>query len=93
MFAVTITHNFDYDTRTVLFEDLARAEAYLHWWWEQYYNEEIANNSDLNEKECYHEADCYAKVTWSDGYYTEFFLSEVEEYDREFDKVNIRRYL
>ena len=93
MFTVTITHSFKYDTRTVLFEDLARAEVYLHWWWEQYYNEEIANNSNLNEKECYHEPYGYAKVTWNDGCYTEFFLSEVEEYNKEFDKVNIKRYL
>lgn len=75
MFVVTKTHNFDPETEATVFESRGKAVAYLQWLWEDYYNEEIANESDLVESECYHEED-YAKIEWSDGCQTWFHLIE-----------------
>ena len=75
-YVVVKTHNFDIETEAAEFDDYREATAYLHWLWEDYYNDEIANDSDLDEEECYHESN-FAKVQWSDGDYTEFNLIEV----------------
>ena len=77
-YVVTITHNFDCDTETVKFTDYRKATAYLHWLWEDYYNNEIAAGSHLDENNCYHEGE-YGRVQWDDdsGSYTEFILSEI----------------
>ena len=91
-YAVVTTHSFTEKTECVLFEDYERAKAYLHWLWEDYYNEEIANASVLIEEECYHE-DEYAIVTWADGCKTEFALAEVYEAKEDFQNINWKRYL
>ena len=75
-YVVTKTHNFDVETEAVKFTDYRKATAYLHWYWEDYYNNEIIAQSHLKEDECYHEED-YAKVTWEDGDYTEFNIMEI----------------
>ena len=92
MYAVIMVHTFDADTPTVLFEDYDKAKAYLHWLWENYYNTEIAEGSDLNENQCFHEDD-YAKVAWADGDATEFILTYTSEPEKEFEKVDYRKYL
>ena len=75
-YVVVKTHNFDAEVEAAKFTDYREATAYLHWLWEDYYNEEIATESHLNEKECYHYCD-YARVQWEDGDYTEFILIEI----------------
>ena len=77
-YVVVKTHNFDPETEATEFTDYRKATAYLHWMWEMYFNEEIANNSDLDEGWCYHEDD-YGRIQWVDGDYTEFNLIEVNE--------------
>ena len=75
MFVVVKTHNFDPETEATAFEDEKEAKAYLQWLWENYYDEEIANDSYLVERECYHEED-FAKIQWEDGCQTWFKLIE-----------------
>ncbi len=76
-YVVVKTHNnFSSETDAVKFTDYRKATAYLHWWWERYYNNEIAEDSDLDEEWCCHESE-YARVQWSDGDYTEFNLIEI----------------
>lgn len=82
-YVVVKTHNFDPETEAAQFTDYCEATAYLHWLWESYYNEEIENDSDLDEQWCYHESD-YAKIQWKDGDYTEFNLIEVLPKRKEF---------
>lgn len=85
MYVVVKTHNFDPETEAVEFTDYRKATAYLQWLWEDYYNDEIAEDTDLDEDECYHESD-YAKVQWNDGNYTEFNLIAITEPRRDFPK-------
>lgn len=75
-YVVTKTHNFDIETEAVEFTDYRKATAYLHWMWETYYNEEIDCDSNIDEENTWHEAEL-ARVTWSDGDYTEFNLIEI----------------
>lgn len=82
-YVVVKTHNFDPETEATEFTDYRKATAYLNWMWESYYNEEIDCGSDLNEEECWHEANL-ARVTWSDGDYTEFNLIEVHKEREDF---------
>ena len=89
-YVVVKTHNFDPETEAAKFLDYRRATAYLHWLWEDYYNEEIAENdlmdddiSHLDEANCYHE-ECYAKVQWDNGDYTEFTLITIYPEREEF---------
>lgn len=76
-YVVVKTHSFDFETKAVKFDDYRKAMAYLHWVWEQGYNEETGEGSDINEEECYYEED-YAKIEWSDGDYVEFNLIEID---------------
>ena len=91
-YAVIMTHDFDPETQCVVFEDYDKARAYLHWILEDYYNEEIAEGSILNEHECYHE-DEYAQVVWGDGCKTEFRLTYVTEPSQRFRDVDWKRYV
>jgi hypothetical protein len=75
-YVVVKTYSFDPETDGVEFTDHRKATAYLHWWWEQCYNMEIAEGSDINELSCYHESE-YARIQWLDGDYTEFYLIEI----------------
>ena len=75
-YVVVKTHNFDIETEATEFTDYRKATAYLHWMWESYYNEEVANDSCLDEKFCYHEGE-YGKIQWKDGDYTEFNLIQI----------------
>ena len=90
-YVVVKTHNFDPETEAAEFTDYRKAIAYLHWMWETYYNEEIANDSDLDEKFCYHEAD-YGIIQWMDGNYTEFNLIEITTERSDFP-VDWERYV
>ena len=76
-YVVVKTYSFDPETKAVKFDDYRKATAYLHWIWEQGYNEVMGEGSDINEEECYHEED-YAKIEWSDGGYVEFNLIEID---------------
>lgn len=83
-YVVIKTHNFDPETEAVEFTDYRKATAYLHWMWEDYYNDMMVDDDDfeddnishLDEDECYHE-ETYAKVQWDDGDCTEFILAEI----------------
>lgn len=96
-YVVVKTHNFDPETEATEFTDYRKATAYLHWLWEDYYNEEMADNdpedddiSHLDEDECYHE-ETYAKVQWDNGDWTEFNLITIYPPREEFP-VNWERY-
>jgi len=82
-YVVVKTHNFDPETKAVEFDDRRKATAYLHWMWEECYNEEIANGSELDASWCYHEAK-YGRIQWVGGDYTEFNLIEVSSPDNAF---------
>lgn len=81
-YVVIKTHNFDVETEVAEFTDYNEAVAYLHWYWEDYFNDEMAeaeyadDGYGLDEEECYHE-ETYAKVQWKNGDYTEFTLITV----------------
>lgn len=75
-YVVVKTHRFDPETEATKFADYEEAVAYLQWYWEDYYNDEIACGSDIDESSTFHE-DIYARVQWRDGDYTEFNLIEV----------------
>ena len=82
-YVVVKTHNFDSETEAAEFTDYRKAIAYLYWMWETYHNEELENESDLDEKYCYHEED-YGKIQWKDGDYTEFNLIEINPVREDF---------
>lgn len=84
-YVVVKTHNFDSETEATEFMDYREAVAYLHWYWEDYYDEEIACGSDLDKRMCYHEAN-YGRVQWNDGDYTEFNLIELTSKSDDFPK-------
>lgn len=76
-YVVVKTCRFDPETKAVKFDDYRKATAYLHWIWEQGYNEEMGEGSDIIEEECYYKED-YAKIEWFDGDYVEFNLIEID---------------
>lgn len=92
MYAVIMIHTFDSDTPTVVFDDYEKAKAYLHWLWEDYYNTEITEGSDLDEEHCFHEAE-YAEVMWKDGDCTDFILTYISEPDIRFKEIDWKKYL
>lgn len=77
-YCVVVCHNFDADTPVYLFDTYEKAVEYLQDFWQEYYNEEIANESEIDESLTFHE-DEYAQVTWMDGCYTEFILTATSE--------------
>ena len=86
MYYVIMSHNFDAQTCIYEFEEYDKAIAFLHWDWENYYNEELSEGSGLDEEECYHE-DEYAQVKWEDGCQTEWNLVEgLDEPSPEFEE-------
>lgn len=86
-YAVIIHHNFDTDIRVITFDNYDKAKAYLHWVWETYYNEEIANGSYLDEADCWHEEEL-AKIAWVDKCWTYFELVETSDTpEEEFLKI------
>lgn len=91
-YAVITIYSFDSDTPTVIFENYDKAKAYLHWLWENYYNTEIAEGSDLNEEQCFHENE-YAKVMWNDNDTTEFILTYISEPDEEFNNIDWKKWI
>ena len=93
MYVVTMTHSFDPEAKAVLFTDYYEAVAYLHWWWGDYYNAEIAESSiPLNKDLCFHEED-YAVVTWIDGDQTIFTLADECDKDKRFEEIDWERYV
>lgn len=95
-YVVVKTHNFDPETEATEFTDYRKATAYLHWLWEEYYNDELAEDEHrdegLDENECFHE-ETYAKVQWIDGDYTEFTLITItqprEDFPEDWEKYVI----
>lgn len=92
MYAVIMIHTFDADVPVTLFDKYDKAKAYLHWLWEDYYNTEIAEGSDLNEDQCFYE-DEYARVTWANNDETDFILTCTLEHDKKFNNVNWKKYI
>lgn len=80
-----ITQDLDNAFYCTIFDDYEKAKAYLNWKWEDNYNEEIAAGSDFVPEECYHE-DEYAKISMTDGCFTEFILTKVSEPHKNFTK-------
>lgn len=74
-YVVVVKHSFD---RSVAVYDCGnqydKAKNFLRKIWEEYYNEELDNNSDLNENGCFYEEE-YARITWGDGCETDFTLT------------------
>ena len=83
MFCVIMYHSFDADTPVYVFPTYEKAKKFFDRTYENYLNEEIANNSELDMDNCFHE-DEFAKVTWSDGESTEFILSCTSEPEDEY---------
>lgn len=78
-YCVIKVHSFDRDIDTVLFINYEEAVDYLEKSWQDYYNTELAEGSDLVEDMTFHEED-YARVTWEGNReYTEFILSAISE--------------
>ena len=90
-YVVVKTHNFDAETEATKFDSMREAIAYLHWYWEDYLNEEFAAGTHIDEDNTYHEED-YARVQWDDGDYTEFHLIELYPPREEFSLINLERY-
>ena len=93
MYAVIITYNFDPETKCYLIEDYDKAKAYLHWLWEEAYNEEIAENTCLNDDLCFHTEEDYAQIEWMNQDREEFILTLVSELPEKFETVDWKRYL
>ena len=65
-FAVVRTTNFSDECEITLYDTYDEAKDGLQNLWQDYYNEEIAENGNaLSEDECFHE-DEYAQVKWLD---------------------------
>lgn len=81
-YVVVVQHTFC-DEMTVYDcgKEYDKAKDSLEEIWTEYYNEELRNNSDLDEDGCYHE-DEYACVTWADGYETNFTLATLTKYKK-----------
>ena len=90
-YVVVKTHNFDPETEAAIFTDYRKATAYLHWMWEDYYNEEIACGSRLDEEFTVHE-ERYGRIQWLDGDHTEFNLIEIFPERKDFP-VDWERYV
>ena len=97
-YVVTKTHNFDPETEAVEFTDYRKATAYLHWLWEDYYNDAMVDDDFeddyrfyLDEEECYHE-ETYGKVQWNNGDYTEFSLIQISSQRKDFPE-NWEKYV
>lgn len=70
---VVISHSFDMDVAVYECDTDDEANDTLEELYKQYYNEEIENNSSLNEEEtALYKEDGWGKITWSDGDYTRF---------------------
>ena len=92
MYYVIEVNSFDADAPLWgPFEEYRKACAFLHWLWEEYYNEEIAEGSLLNENQCFHE-EGYAKVGWLDGDQTEFILTYGSNPPKEFENIDWEKY-
>lgn len=92
MWGVVVVHSFNNYSPMIIVGDLTYAKAYLHWLWEDYYNTQLAEGAELNEKECFHE-ESYAKITWDNGDYTEFILTYDVEVDPRFREADWKKYL
>lgn len=83
MFCVIMYHSFDANTPVYVFPTYEKAKKFFDRTYENYLNEEIENNSELDMDNCFHE-DVFAKVTWSDGESTKFILSCTSEPEDEY---------
>lgn len=90
-YAVVSYNNFGSPEDCVLFHDYKKACAYLHWYWEDYMNDEIANGSHLVEEHCWHE-DEEAKITWDDRCEATIVLIRISKPLEEFEKVDWEGY-
>ena len=78
-YAVVITYSFNGDVPVYLFDNYDKAKEYLHDFWQDGYNAELAESTiGVDEEKTYHEDD-YAIITWNDGDYMEYILTFVSE--------------
>lgn len=90
-FAVVSYGNYGAPERCTVFFDYDKASAYLHWLWEIYLNDEIANGSHLVDDECYHE-DISAVITWEDKSKLHLVLIPITGPFTEFSNVDWKQY-
>lgn len=88
MFVVVKTHSFDPENEASTFESYEIASAYLRRMWKSYLDEELRQGSELQEDKCCLTSD-YGLITWSDGCFTVFILTELTEPHSEFLETNI----
>ena len=77
-YCVIMYHSFEADTPVYLFNTEIEAKGYMLKLWQNYYNTELAENSDINESETFHD-DYFAQVKWNDGCYTQFICTYASE--------------
>lgn len=90
-FAVVSYTNYGAPERCSIFNDPRKACAYLHWFWEDFLNDEIASGSHLIEDLCWHE-DTSAAITWEDLSEMHIAVIPVENPFEEFNNVDWERY-
>ncbi len=79
MWTVVRIMNFDPERKSWIVKGILEGERILQKDWEDYYNEEIAENGDdVDEELTFHEPD-YAILSWENGDRVEWFLTEAEE--------------
>lgn len=82
--AVVIKNSWETDMMVYQLSNYEKACAFLRWKWQEYYNDEIAEHSQLYEVECWCEEN-EAKITWGDGKYTSFIITGFITPDRGFN--------
>lgn len=81
MLAVTVVHSFTRDDmRTTMFSQEEQAKEYHKWLYDTFLEEELSQQGQVDVENCvYSEKEGYARIAYTDGENTEFFVSEVEE--------------
>lgn len=70
---VVVTHSFDPDVSVYEYDTDDEANDGVEKWYNTYLEEEIRNNSELNENECnLYKEDGWGQLTWADGAFTRF---------------------
>lgn len=81
MLAVTVVHSFTSDdTRTTTFTHEQDAKEYHKWLYDTFLEEELSQQGKVDTENCvYSEKEGYARIAYTDGEKTEFFVADVEE--------------
>lgn len=93
-YIVVKSYSFDPETKAYDFDDYKKAKAFLHWWWEDDLNTELAENTnDVDEEFTIHEED-FARIEYIGGEYIQFVLVKLENsLPEEFENSDWSRYL